>query len=97
MKINFDSEDSKVIKSNETYDVIDNTNLKNLIVSKTILHPKKNTSGHNHSGQEEVYIFTNGPMKANPILDISFSIIESIAKSFGCTKSQSVSGGKNPN
>jgi len=63
MKINFDSEDSKVIKSNETYDVIDNTNLKNLIVSKTILHPKKNTSGHNHSGQEEVYVFIWGKGK----------------------------------
>ena len=60
MKIKLNADDSTVIKSNETYDVIDNTNLKNLIVSKTILHPLKNTSGHNHSGQEEVYIFTNG-------------------------------------
>tara|TARA_A100001011_G_scaffold172315_1_gene181130 strand:- start:17 stop:361 length:345 start_codon:yes stop_codon:yes gene_type:complete len=67
MKINFNAEDSKVIKSNETYDVIDNTNLKNLIVSKTILHPKKNTSGHNHSGQEEVYVFIwgNGKMRVD--------------------------------
>ena len=60
MKIKLDKSDSKVIKSNETYDVIDNTNLNGLIVSKTELHPGKNTSGHNHSGQEEVYIFTNG-------------------------------------
>jgi len=60
MKINLDKTDSKVIKSNETYDVIDNTNLNNLIVSKTVLHPGKETGGHNHSGQEEVYIFTNG-------------------------------------
>jgi len=64
MKIKLDHTDSKVIKSNETYDVIDNTHLKNLVVSKTILHPKKNTSGHNHSGQEEVYVFIwgNGKM-----------------------------------
>ena len=57
MKIKLDKEDSKVVKSNETYDVIDNTDLDNLIVSKTILHVGKNTSGHNHTGQEEVYIF----------------------------------------
>ena len=63
MKINLNDKDSKVVKSNETYDVIDNTNLKNLVVSKTILHPDKETSGHNHSGQEEVYIFTKGEGK----------------------------------
>ena len=63
MKIKLDKTDSKVIKSNETYDVIDNTNLNNLIVSKTILHPGKETGGHNHSGQEEVYIFTHGEGK----------------------------------
>ena len=60
MKIKLDKTDSKVIKSNETYDVIDNTNLNNLVVSKTILHPGKETGGHNHSGQEEVYIFIKG-------------------------------------
>ena len=60
MKIKLDKTDSKVIKSNETYDVIDNTNLDKLIVSKTVLHPGKETGGHNHSGQEEVYIFMQG-------------------------------------
>jgi len=60
MKIKLDKTDSKVVHSNETYDVIDNTNLDKLIVSKTVLHPGKNTSGHNHSGQEEVYIFLKG-------------------------------------
>ena len=60
MKIKLDKTDSKVIKSNETYDVIDNTNLEKLIVSKTVLHVGKETGGHNHSGQEEVYIFTKG-------------------------------------
>ena len=63
MKIKLDKTDSKVIHSNETYDVIDNTNLDKLIVSKTILHPGKETGGHNHSGQEEVYIFTRGSGK----------------------------------
>ena len=51
VKIKLDKTDSKVVKSNETYDVIDNTNLNNLVVSKTILHEGKETSGHNHSGQ----------------------------------------------
>ena len=60
MKIKLDKTDSKVVHSNETYNVIDNTMLNGLIVSKTELHPGKETSGHNHSGQEEVYIFTSG-------------------------------------
>ena len=57
MKINLDRGDGVMVKSNETYDVIDNTDLNNLVVSKTTLHVGKNTSGHNHSGKEEVYIF----------------------------------------
>ena len=60
MKINLDKTDSKVVHSNETYDVIDNANLDKLIVSKTVLHPGKETGGHNHSGQEEVYVFMSG-------------------------------------
>ena len=60
MKIKLDKTDSTVVKSNETYDVIDNTSLNNLILSKTILHIGKETGGHNHSGQEEVYIFMKG-------------------------------------
>ena len=60
MKIKLDKTDSKVVKSNTVYDVIDNTNLKNLIVSKTILHPLKETGGHSHDGQEEVYQFVSG-------------------------------------
>ena len=60
MKINLDNQDSKVVKQNDTYTLIDNTDLNGLVVSKTILHPKKSTTGHNHKGQEEVYIFTEG-------------------------------------
>ncbi len=60
MQIKLDKTDSKVVHSNETYDVIDNTSLDGLIVSKTVLHPGKETGGHNHKGQEEVYIFTQG-------------------------------------
>ena len=39
MKIKLDETDSKMVHSNETYNVIDNTNLNGLIVSKTELHP----------------------------------------------------------
>ena len=60
MKINLNGEDSKVVKQNETYTLIDNTNLNWLVVSKTILHPEKHTTGHNHKGQEEVYFFQYG-------------------------------------
>ena len=60
MQIKLDKNDSKIVKDNETYTLLDNTELKNLVVSKTILHPKKNTTGHNHPGQEEVYHFVSG-------------------------------------
>ncbi len=60
MKIKLNEKDSKILKQNETYTLLDNTTLKKLVVSKTILHPGKNTTGHNHPGQEEVYHFTSG-------------------------------------
>ena len=34
MKINLNGEDSKIVKQNETYTLIDNTNLNGLVVSK---------------------------------------------------------------
>ena len=60
MKIKLDNNDSKVVKQNETYTLLDNTKLTNLVISKTILHPGKNTTGHNHIGKEEVYHFVSG-------------------------------------
>ena len=60
MKIRLDNKDSKIVKDNDTYRLIDNTSLNNLVVSKTILHPGKETTGHSHAGQEEVYQFTSG-------------------------------------
>ena len=60
MKIRLDSIDSKIVKNNKTYTLLDNTKLNNLVVSKTILHPGKCTTGHDHAGQEEVYQFTSG-------------------------------------
>jgi mannose-6-phosphate isomerase-like protein (cupin superfamily) len=60
MKRFLNNKDSNVIKENDTYTLIDNTELKGLVVSKTILHPGKNTNGHFHKGQEEVYQFVSG-------------------------------------
>ena len=60
MKVNRDNISGTVVKSNDTYVVIDNTTLSGLVVSKTILHPQKETTGHDHAGQEEVYQFVHG-------------------------------------
>ena len=50
----------EVIKDNETYRLIDNKTLNNLILSQTQLHPGQSTRGHSHPGQEEVYFFIRG-------------------------------------
>lgn len=52
--------EGEVIKDNETYKLIDNKTLKNLVLSQTILHPGQQTRGHRHPGQEEVYFFVAG-------------------------------------
>ncbi len=50
----------KTVKEDERYLVEDNTHLKTMVVSKTTLKPEKETTGHFHEGQEEVYLFTKG-------------------------------------
>ena len=50
----------EVVKDNETYLLKDNKHLKNLVVSSTLLLPEKETRGHSHDGQEEVYHFVYG-------------------------------------
>ena len=57
-----------VVKDNETYVLKDNTELKNLVVSSTLLHPHKSTRGHSHEGQEEVYTFVAG----NGVIDLHY-------------------------
>jgi oxalate decarboxylase/phosphoglucose isomerase-like protein (cupin superfamily) len=56
---NFDV-DGLLAKEDERYQVIDNNFLKNLVLSSTKLNPGHSTSGHKHSGQEEIYIFIKG-------------------------------------
>jgi len=53
----------EVVKDNETYLLKDNKTLNNLVLSSTLLNPFKQTTGHNHSGQEEVYFFVSGSGK----------------------------------
>jgi mannose-6-phosphate isomerase-like protein (cupin superfamily) len=50
----------EIVKDNETYVLIDNKQLKNLVVSSTDLKPGMSTRGHTHAGQEEVYYFISG-------------------------------------
>ena len=59
MRLNINDIGGKVVKEDDRYVVVDNTFLKNLIVSSTDLKPGKSTSGHSHAGQEEVYNFVN--------------------------------------
>ena len=50
----------KIVKQDDRYIVEDNTTLNNLVLSSTRLNPGKETTGHKHSGQEEVYFFISG-------------------------------------
>lgn len=56
----------KIIKDTETYKLIDNTTLNRLTVSTTELYAGRQTGGHSHENQEEVYIFLSG--KGNMLL-----------------------------
>ena len=51
---------AKITKQDVRYIVKDNNTLNNLVVSTTQLQPSRQTNGHSHKGQEEVYIFTQG-------------------------------------
>jgi mannose-6-phosphate isomerase-like protein (cupin superfamily) len=49
-----------VAKEDDRYVVKDNLFGNNLVISSTRLHARKQTSGHSHAGQEEVYFFIDG-------------------------------------
>lgn len=49
-----------VVKEDDRYTVKDCTTLKDLVISSTLLKPGKETSGHSHDDQDEVYIFLKG-------------------------------------
>ena len=50
----------QIVKKDDRYIVEDDTSLRDLVVSRTILHAGKSTTGHSHKGQEEVYQFVSG-------------------------------------
>ena len=60
MKVPTNNIGGEIVKDNETYLLRDNKLLKNLVVSSTLLLPGKETRGHSHDGQEEVYFFIYG-------------------------------------
>jgi len=60
MKYNTNDIGGKVVKANGVYTVIDNSELKHLVLSQTVLHVGKETTGHYHEGQEEIYFFMYG-------------------------------------
>lgn len=60
MKLSICDIEGEIVKDNETYLLKDNKSLKNLVLSSTLLHPHKETRGHAHDGQEEVYNFVSG-------------------------------------
>jgi mannose-6-phosphate isomerase-like protein (cupin superfamily) len=53
----------KIVKRSDVYTVLDVRQLDNLVVSMTILHPGKETSGHSHGEADEVYLFVRGKGK----------------------------------
>jgi len=63
----------EIVKKDDRYIVEDDTSLRDLVVSRTILHAGKSTTGHSHKGQEEVYIFQygNGQMEIDDrVIDV---------------------------
>ena len=60
MKVDLFDIKGEIIKDNEKYILEDNTTLKNLVVSSTLLKPYRETTGHSHKGKEEVYFFVRG-------------------------------------
>lgn len=60
MKVDVNDIAGKLVRDTNTYQVIDNTFLNNLTLSKTILYPLERTGGHSHEGLEEVYFFQRG-------------------------------------
>ena len=63
MKVNTNDIGGEVVKSDERYVVTDNAFGNSLILSQTVLNEGKETTGHKHEGQEEVYFFVGGTGK----------------------------------
>ena len=82
----------EVVRETDVYTVTDNTDLNNLVLSSTLLHPHQSTSGHKHDGQEEVYMFIHGtgmmeldgetfPVKAGDLIVIEDGVFHRVFNS----------------
>ena len=60
MKYNIKNIGGHIAKQDFRYIVKDNPFGNTLVLRSTLLHPHKETSGHSHDGQEEVYFFIEG-------------------------------------
>lgn len=60
LKVNESDVGGSVVKDDETYVIKDNKTLNSLVLSSTKLYRGKQTRGHRHPGQEEVYFFVQG-------------------------------------
>jgi oxalate decarboxylase/phosphoglucose isomerase-like protein (cupin superfamily) len=65
-----------IVKDDERYVLRDNHRLQNLVLSQTCLRRGKQTRGHRHPGQEEVYFFVqgSGQMIVGDETDAPFSV-----------------------
>ena len=59
-KVNEFDVGGSIVKQDETYIIKDNKLLNSLVLSSTKLYRGKQTRGHRHPGQEEVYVFVKG-------------------------------------
>ena len=59
-KVNEFDVGGSIVKQDETYIIKDNKLLNGLVLSSTKLYRGKQTRGHRHPGQEEVYFFVQG-------------------------------------
>lgn len=60
LKLNNFDIGGEIVKDDERYLLRDNHTLGNIVVSQTRLYREKQTRGHRHPGQEEVYFFVQG-------------------------------------
>ena len=60
MKDEFDDIGGHISKENDNYTVKDNFVGENLLLSSTHLFPGKETAGHKHLLQDEIFFFTQG-------------------------------------
>ena len=66
----------EIVLDDERYVLSDNHRLQNLVLSQTCLRRGKQTRGHRHPGQEEVYFFVqgSGQMIVGEETDTPFSV-----------------------